>query len=101
MSGLEGSRLTLVVWPSARVEINVIDDANDNRTHRRFVVIENLSGTAALVEDQDGLALACTDGVEGNIYVKLNVNGELKTTNGLAADGTNEYSFFKVTPGGM
>jgi hypothetical protein len=45
----------------------------------------------------DGL----TDGVEGNIYVRLRVNGVLKTTNGLDADGTNEYSFFKVTPGGL
>ena len=56
-----------------------------------------------------------TDGVEGNIYVKLSVDDdagglpgsfepeELKTTNGLAADGgandpSNEYTFFKVTP---
>lgn len=57
----------------------------------------------------EGLA-GLTDGVAGKIYVKLSVDsdgsgtfepGELKTTNGLAADGTNEYSFFNVTPGGM
>ena len=56
-----------------------------------------------------------TDGEEGYIYVKLSVDDdagglpgsfesdELKTTNGLAADGgandpSNEYTFFKVTP---
>jgi hypothetical protein len=55
-----------------------------------------------------------TDGVAGKIYVKLSVDDdsgfpgtfdsdELKTTNGLAADGgandpSNEYSFFNVTP---
>jgi hypothetical protein len=48
-----------------------------------------------------------TDGVEGKIFVKLYVDSdgsgtfedsELKTTNGLAADGTNEYTFFNVTP---
>jgi hypothetical protein len=53
-----------------------------------------------------GLA-GLTDGVEGKIYVKLSVDsdgsgtfesGELKTTNGLAADGTNEFATFRVTP---
>lgn len=53
-----------------------------------------------------GLA-GLTDGVEGKIYVRLYVdsNGtsgfqdeELKTTDGLAADGTNEYAAFRVTP---
>ena len=39
-----------------------------------------------------------TDGTEGSIYVKLNVNGEQKTTSGLAPDGTNEYQVFNVTP---
>ena len=51
-----------------------------------------------------------TDGVEGKIYVKLSVDDdtgglpgafesdELKTTNGEAADGTNEYATFRVTP---
>jgi len=51
-----------------------------------------------------------TDGVEGKIYVKLSVDDdagglpgafeadELKTTDGLAPDGTNEYATFRVTP---
>jgi hypothetical protein len=40
------------------------------------------------------------DGMEGNIYVKLSINGRDYTTNGEAADGTNEYHTCVVTPGG-
>lgn len=32
------------------------------------------------------------------VYVKLNVNGQDKTTNGVAASGTNAYATFFVTP---
>jgi hypothetical protein len=32
------------------------------------------------------------------VYVKLNVNGQDKTTNGAAASGTNSYATFFVTP---
>ncbi len=39
-----------------------------------------------------------SSGVTGTIYVKLNVNGEDKTTNGNAASGTNSYASFTVTP---
>jgi len=42
-----------------------------------------------------------TDNVEGSIYVRLTIQGEQKTTNGLApaGDGTNDYAVFTVTPG--
>ncbi len=42
-----------------------------------------------------------TDNVQGEIYVRLTVQGEQKTTNGLApaGDGTNDYAVFTVTPG--
>ena len=42
-----------------------------------------------------------TNNVAGEIYVRLSVNGEQKTTNGLspAGDGTNDYGVFTVTPG--
>lgn len=41
-----------------------------------------------------------TDDVQGNLYVRLTVNGEQKTTNGSvpAGDGSNDYGTFKVTP---
>lgn len=43
------------------------------------------------------------DETEGKIYVKLTVNGEQKTTDGAvpAGDGSNDYNFYTVTPGGM
>jgi hypothetical protein len=41
------------------------------------------------------------DGTEGKIHVRLTVNGELKTTDGMAPSGTNEYTTYTVTPGGM
>ncbi len=37
-------------------------------------------------------------GQTGTIYVKLNVNGEDKTTDGNAASGSNAYAVFIVTP---
>lgn len=37
-------------------------------------------------------------GVSGKIYVKLTVNGEQKTTDGLAAAATNGYQTFTVVP---
>lgn len=42
-----------------------------------------------------------TDNQEGEIYVRLSIQGEQKTTNGLAeaGDGTNDYATFTVTPG--
>lgn len=42
-----------------------------------------------------------TDGTEGNIYVRLTVNGEQKTTDGTTPNGdsTNDYATFTVTPG--
>ncbi|MCP4332762.1 MAG: hypothetical protein GY785_08915 [Gammaproteobacteria bacterium] len=42
-----------------------------------------------------------TNGSQGNIYVKLSVSGEQKSTNGQVASGDNAYATFAVTPGGM
>lgn len=39
-----------------------------------------------------------SSGVSGKIYVKLTVNGEQKTTDGLAASSTNGYQTFTVVP---
>ena len=41
------------------------------------------------------------DGTEGKIHVRLSINGEVKTTDGMAPSGTNEYTTYTVTPGGM
>jgi len=42
-----------------------------------------------------------TDGVQASIYIKLTIQGEQKTTNGLAeaGDGSNDYGVFTLTPG--
>jgi hypothetical protein len=40
-----------------------------------------------------------TNGTEGEIYVRLSISGEQKTTNGMAADSSNDYATFTVTPG--
>ncbi|MDH5425885.1 MAG: FixH family protein [Gammaproteobacteria bacterium] len=42
-----------------------------------------------------------TDDQAGEIYVRLTIQGEQKTTNGLAeaGDGSNDYGIFSVTPG--
>ena len=41
------------------------------------------------------------DGTEGEIHVRLKVNGEVKTIDGMAPSGANEYTTYTVTPGGM
>jgi len=44
-----------------------------------------------------------TNGSAASVQVRLTVNGEQKTTNGLslASDGSNGYGTFTLTPGGM
>jgi len=41
-----------------------------------------------------------TDGAQGTLYVRLIVDGEQKTDDGNAPDGTADNAMFKVTPGG-
>ena len=40
------------------------------------------------------------DGTAGTLYVRMNINGEQKTTDGMtpAGDGSNDYAMFTVTP---
>ncbi len=40
-----------------------------------------------------------TDGQQGTLYVKLVVNGEQKTDDGMAPDGQGDYAVFTITPG--
>ena len=44
-----------------------------------------------------------SNGVQGQLYVKLSVNGEQKSTDGQipAGDGTNDYATFTITPASM
>ncbi len=44
-----------------------------------------------------------TDGTASNVYARLTINGEQKTTNGATpvGDGSNDYGTFMLTPGGM
>ncbi len=44
-----------------------------------------------------------TDGTASNVYARLTINGEQKTTTGAtpAGDGSNDYGTFILTPGGM
>ena len=47
----------------------------------------------------DGIT-GLTDGMAGTLYVRININGEQKTTDGMtpAGDGSNDYAVFTVTP---
>jgi len=42
-----------------------------------------------------------TNGTEATIYARLTINGEIKTTDGEAPAGANDYATFTITPGGM
>ncbi len=59
---------------------------------------------SAMTDEGDGYwniasVTGLTDGQENNFYLRLTVNGEQKTTNGMlpAGDGTNDYSTFTFT----
>jgi hypothetical protein len=67
------------------------------------------NGTNWLAMSDDGLGDWSVDGLtgmengtQGNIYIKLTIDGVQYTTDGVAAagDGTNDYATFKITPGG-
>ena len=45
-----------------------------------------------------GMSSGLTSSVTSTVLVKLNVNGQDKTTNGATASGTNAYATFLVTP---
>lgn len=40
-----------------------------------------------------------TNGTQGELYVRLTVNGEQKTTDGAAPNGSNDHGTFQITPG--
>jgi hypothetical protein len=42
-----------------------------------------------------------SDGTQGELYVRLSVNGEQKSTDGNMASGANGYATLLVTPGGI
>jgi len=44
-----------------------------------------------------------TDGTAGSVYVRVTINSEQKTSDGMApmGDGSNDYAVFTLTPGGM
>ncbi len=85
-SGMGGTSLPVT---SILVEFSIDDGANWT------TAVDGTNGTWAAT----GLAL--TAGQENQIRVRLTVNGEVKTTDGLAADGSNDYASFTVTPGSM
>jgi len=76
-----------------------------------------LTATTILVEMSTDLSSWCTatdvgngywscsglsglmNDIEGAVFVRLSISGEQKTTNGMAADNSNEYATFTVTPG--
>ena len=85
-----GTGIDNLIISSIVVEISIDDGAN---------------WTTATTAGTDGIwsvtGLALTSGQESQIRVRLTVNGEVKTTDGLAADGSNDYATFTVTPGSM
>jgi hypothetical protein len=77
-------------WP---VEIVTAEASTDNTFVSGVVGGVNTGGAHWSFPGLSGL----TSGVPGNIYVRLFVNAEQKTTNGFANDGTNGFGTFAVT----
>ena len=87
---------TVLSYPTgtALVSSMVVSAATDTAfTSPASVVTDNGNGHWTL----SGLS-GLVSGQTTTIYVKLNVNGEDKTTNGALASGVNAYQPYVVTP---
>ncbi len=88
---------------------SVISDANGSVTVNQTTTLQasmnsNFSPSVTGVDNGNGhWSLPGLTGFSPNqqatIYIKLNVNGENKTTDGNAPSGSNAYATFLVTPG--
>ena len=82
---------TVLSAPTGTVTSMTIQASTDNATW--LTALDNTKGHWS-VSGLTGLV----SGTTGTIYIKLNVNGEDKTTDGNAVSGTNAYSSFTVMP---
>ncbi|MDH5471940.1 MAG: hypothetical protein OEY61_03725 [Gammaproteobacteria bacterium] len=88
---------TMMSWPAidigvlgiTSVDVQVSLDASDWIS---YPVTDNGSGHFTVND------LSLSEGIQDEIYVKLIVNGEVKTTDGADPDGNNDYTTFSVTP---
>ncbi len=80
--------------PTGTVTSMVVSAATDTSFASPGTSFDNGNGHW-VVSGLSGLS----SGVTSTIYVKLQVNGQDKTTNGSAASGSNAYAAFAVTPG--
>lgn len=99
-----GSMLT---FPAVRISDTLLDQNGTPWTVTSIVVEVSTDKTTWIPATDAGNGhwstaglTGLTAGTAGKIYVRLTVNGELKTTDGLAlaADGSNGYQTFTVTP---
>jgi hypothetical protein len=84
---------TVLSSPTGTVTSMLVQASTDSSFASPVSAVDNgnghwtLSGMTGLISGQTG-----------TIYVKLNVNGEDKTTDGSAPSGSNAYASFTVTP---
>jgi len=72
--------------------------SNDGGTNWNWVLDITSNGDGVWTAED----LPLQNGVANEVRVKLTVNGEVKTTDGAAADAdVNDYQTFTVTPGSM
>ncbi len=78
------------------MSVNAIDVEMSTDLSSWVIAVDNGNGywTAS------GLS-GLSNAIPGNIYVKLSISGEQKTTNGLVSNGENAYATFTITPGVM
>lgn len=118
LSGMSGSNTfklflatkemgTMLTFPAVRISDTLLDQNGTPWTVTSIVVEASTDKTTWTPATDAGNGhwstaglTGLTVGTAGKIYVRLTVNSELKTTDGLAlaADGSNGYQTFTVTP---
>jgi len=98
---------SMLTFPAVRISDTLLDQNGTPWTVNSIVVEVSTDKTTWTPATDTGNGhwssaglSGLTAGSAGKIYVRLTVNGELKTTDGLAlaADGSNGYQTFTVTP---
>ncbi len=96
----------MMSYPAVSIGTELTDENGNKWTVNSMTVEVSTDRTSWIAATDNGNGhwsatgiTGLTDGTQGTLYVKLVVNGEQKTDDGLAPDGVADYAEFKVTPG--
>lgn len=97
---------SMMSYPSVGVGKTLTNEQNVSWTVATMTVSASTDKSTWIDATEDSIAghwsitnlAGLSSGQTGTVYVKLTINGEVKTTDGKTAGDTNGYSTFSVTP---